>query len=253
MMMCKQILGVQKQTTNIGVLLELGRIPLHLFAIKFAIKNWERIRMGQGNEILIDSYKDSNVSWDACIKSVLEPNGMLNFYINNPENIYPFVYKKIFQTLCDNFHQTSLETIKEDTSKLRTYAMFKTDVGMEKYLTKIKNVSIRSHVTKFRLSNHRLPIETGRHNGVPREERLCMFCPENIENEFHFLYECSVLGHLRQRYLEPFITGISGFEFFPIDIKLCTLMTEMEYDTCKFIADGMDLRNFLASKPKTFD
>ena len=27
MMMCKQLLGVQKQTTNIGVLLELGRVP----------------------------------------------------------------------------------------------------------------------------------------------------------------------------------------------------------------------------------
>ena len=35
MMICKQILGVQKQTTNVGVLLEIGRIPL---------KNWERIR-----------------------------------------------------------------------------------------------------------------------------------------------------------------------------------------------------------------
>ena len=37
MMMCKHLLGVQKQTTNLGVLLELGRIPLHLFASKFAI------------------------------------------------------------------------------------------------------------------------------------------------------------------------------------------------------------------------
>ena len=39
MMMCKQILGVQKQTTNIGVLLELGRTPMYLYAAKFAVKN----------------------------------------------------------------------------------------------------------------------------------------------------------------------------------------------------------------------
>ena len=38
MMMCKQLLGVQKQTTNIGVLLELGRVPMQLFAVKLAIK-----------------------------------------------------------------------------------------------------------------------------------------------------------------------------------------------------------------------
>ena len=54
MMICKHLLGVQKQTTNVGVLLELGRIPLHLYASKFAVKNWERIRMGIGNVISLD-------------------------------------------------------------------------------------------------------------------------------------------------------------------------------------------------------
>ena len=43
-MVCKQILGVQKQTTNIGVLLELGRLPIKMFAIKSVIKNWERMK-----------------------------------------------------------------------------------------------------------------------------------------------------------------------------------------------------------------
>ena len=253
MMMCKQILGVQKQTTNIGVLLELGRIPLSLWALKFAVKNWERIRMGQGNEVLIDAYKDSEVSWDSTMRSVLESNGMMNFYINEPDSDYPFVYKKLFQQLIDNFHQTSFEDIKADNSKLRTYAIFKTDVGIEDYLTRIKNVSIRSHVTKLRLSNHRLAIETGRHNGVRREERFCSFCPESIEDEFHFIFECSVLGHLRQRHLEPLIGEIPGFEYFPNDIKLNTILSDIDFVTCKFIADGMELRNFLVSKPKIFD
>ena len=34
MSFCKQILGVQKQTTNDGVLLELGQFPLHVLAKK---------------------------------------------------------------------------------------------------------------------------------------------------------------------------------------------------------------------------
>ena len=45
MMMLKQLLGVQKQTSNIGVLIELGRTPLKSSATKFAVKNWERIRI----------------------------------------------------------------------------------------------------------------------------------------------------------------------------------------------------------------
>ena len=40
----KEILGVSKQTTNIGVLLELGKTTLDIDAIKLGIKNWERVR-----------------------------------------------------------------------------------------------------------------------------------------------------------------------------------------------------------------
>ena len=40
----KQILGVHKQTTNLGVLLELGRRTLDIECIKLAIKNRERVK-----------------------------------------------------------------------------------------------------------------------------------------------------------------------------------------------------------------
>ena len=36
---CKDLLGVQTQTPNFGVLLELGRVPLTIFGKKNAIKN----------------------------------------------------------------------------------------------------------------------------------------------------------------------------------------------------------------------
>ena len=39
----KQLLGVQTQTSNIGVLLETGRVPLMAYALKNCIKNWNRI------------------------------------------------------------------------------------------------------------------------------------------------------------------------------------------------------------------
>ena len=48
-MACKHILGVQKHTTNLGVLLELGRVPLQTYVIKAAIQNWVRIKSKQVN------------------------------------------------------------------------------------------------------------------------------------------------------------------------------------------------------------
>ena len=138
MAICKQILGVQTQTTNVGVLLEMGKCPLCLSAVKLAVKNWERIRLGKGNGILIDSYKEGNLSWDSYMRTVLESNGMLDFYINQPQCDYPFIYKRIFERMIDNFHQTSFESIRGESSKLRTYALFKSEIGFEKYLTDVK-------------------------------------------------------------------------------------------------------------------
>ena len=70
MMMCKQLLGVQKQTANIGVLLELGRVSMQLFAVKLAIKHWERIKQEKVNMLLILSYSDAmkeNLQWISTI------------------------------------------------------------------------------------------------------------------------------------------------------------------------------------------
>ena len=44
---CKDLLGVQKQTVNLGVYLELGRTPLNISGDKLCVKNWERIARGE--------------------------------------------------------------------------------------------------------------------------------------------------------------------------------------------------------------
>ena len=40
MTFCKTILGVQRQTSNIGTLLELGAVPIMFFGVKNCLKNW---------------------------------------------------------------------------------------------------------------------------------------------------------------------------------------------------------------------
>ena len=60
MKFCKELLGVQKQTTNVGVLLELGQIPLSIRGIKSALQNWVRICCDQKcNNLLQLSYENS--------------------------------------------------------------------------------------------------------------------------------------------------------------------------------------------------
>ena len=50
----------------IGLLLELGRIPLDIFARKSTTKNWERIKLKHSTGLLLASYNDAtleNLPW----------------------------------------------------------------------------------------------------------------------------------------------------------------------------------------------
>ena len=56
MRFCKDLLGVQRQTTNIRVLLDLGRVPIMLYGRKNCIKNWYRIHiLGRTNELVLST------------------------------------------------------------------------------------------------------------------------------------------------------------------------------------------------------
>ena len=72
---------------------------------------------------------------------------------------------------------------------------------MDEYLTNICNVKKRKILTKFRLSNHTLMIEKGRHFKLEIKERLCPLC-QTVEDEIHFLIDCETYEKPRKAILE---------------------------------------------------
>ena len=96
---CKQLLGVRKQTNTIGVLLELGMVPIEFHAKKIAVRNWERICEENCNQLLTAAYteaKTENLQWAETIKNVFSTNGMLDIYLSTTE---PSVATPINQTV----------------------------------------------------------------------------------------------------------------------------------------------------------
>ena len=73
-------------------------------------------------------------------------------------------------------------------------------------------------ITQFRISAHKLRIETGRFNNklkyVPPEQRLCEYCSMNkIEDEYHYLVECPLYKDNRSK-LFSYI--IEENKYFPV-------------------------------------
>ena len=88
---------------------------------------------------------------------------------------------------------------------------------LESYLT--LNLS-RSHKTtltlsKFRIGNHKLRIETGRHTKpkIPPQQRICKTC-NIMEDEIHFLVDCKLYSDIRNKYKLTKQTDIDSVDHF---------------------------------------
>ena len=71
-------------------------------------------------------------------------------------------------------------------------------------------------------SNHRLEIELGRRNSTPRNERVCRWCTshehtDEIENEQHFIYKCSLNTPARTILINKIIKLLSNYSLHPQD------------------------------------
>ena len=249
---CKQLLGVQKQTTTIGILLELGQISLSIDAKKMAIKNWGRIsnRVNCNNMVIL-SYENAlslNLTWPKKIKDSLSEIGMLENFLSKTVNIY----FKAFQRMKDIFHQNSFSQITDERSKLRTYGLVKSKIGFEEYLNEIHNINDRVAFTKFRLSNHHLRIEVGRHNKIPKHLRFCPFCPTLIEDEIHFLLECKMFQRQRDDFINIISDEVENFFNFNTNERFCILMSDhtISVHTAKYISRMLEVRSYLLKNHK---
>ena len=74
-------------------------------------------------------------------------------------------------------------------------------IETEKYLFRHLSIKQRSFYVKFRCGTFPINIELGRYRNpkIPLENRLCRVCNSNaVEDEKHFLLECSGYNMLRQ-------------------------------------------------------
>ena len=197
----KSILQVNSKTTNIAVLLELGRFPLQYQIAMAMIKYWVKVISSPENSLIREAYQmeresaNTHHNWVSSIHSLLTKFGFEEVLRNH--QIDQIHIADISLKIKDHFAQKINETLFNDNrqgnmkNKLRSYRLFKKELNYESYIDIIKNPYMRASLTQFRLSAHQLNIETGRHHKMALEKRICKCCKTNeIEDEMHFLFNC---------------------------------------------------------------
>ena len=83
-------------------------------------------------------------------------------------------------------------------NKLRTYKLFKTEYKVEEYEFKGRAVNQRSAMARFICRVAPLNLEIGCVLIIPVNERLCNFCPDQVEDESHVILICPLYRKIRE-------------------------------------------------------
>ena len=109
---------------------------------------------------------------------------------------------------------------------------------MENYLKTVP-FTLRKNLTKLRLSDHSLAIETGRYHQSDISKRLCELCDDNsIEDESHFISKCPFYKRERLQFMEK----INFLDLGSDDEKnLNFLMSCSDVDVCNTVCEFINL------------
>ena len=247
----RQILGVNKKSTNIAIMSEVGKYPICIRMYEQILKYW--IRVSTSDNILLhesyktnmENYKQGNQCWTKIVEFLRKTMAV---------TIMPTTDKKENTTLIKLFKaklRTHFNTwwknqaVPTGTSKLDFFYQFKKSFIYEPYLDNLPR-HLRSDITKFRISNHCLPIETQRYvkseKRKIRADRKCDICNlDECGDEPHYLLRCtnSEISHSRDNFINEIRSLNSQFSSFSRVniIDYCMSMTDPDVQgpTAKFI------------------
>ena len=254
---CKMLLHLPSKSSNSVLYGEIGAYPLYLDCISRMLKYWSFIENKSSNLVLkaaLDCSKEMHFkgtyTWFSFVKNIQAILGNCH----NPNNAPNLKHIKVMVKKLRYRYQKHWHSILNDSDtkqckskKLRTYRLFKTSFGRERYLSVVKNIEVRSCLSKFRLSAHNLMIEKGRHYNMKVDDRICKFCSLNaIEDEKHFVMHCHLYEGLRHKLMDTILTLCPHFNQLSSVDQFCWIMgnniDSIIHAVAEFIHKAMHLR-----------
>ena len=94
-------------------------------------------------------------------------------------------------------------------SRLNCYLTLNREYKLAEYLLSVRDTKQRWILTKYRLSDHQLAVETGRY----RQTWLCAHCSTgDVETEMHFLVHCEKFSSVRDFHYQEIAKKIPNLQ-----------------------------------------
>ena len=206
---CKRMLCVKTTTQNDFIYGELGRMPLSKLRMINIIKYWLKIVHGMKRlyvnvcyQLGLKNLNEKGITgWTKSVKELLMNCGFADVWYNQGVgNISLFV--SLFKIRIKDINFQEWHTRLENSTRASFYRVYKTTINLSPYLELVYVKSHREALCRLLTSSHILHVESGRWNRnptLPRERRYCYNCIDKIEDEFHFVFECTIYNLLRRQ------------------------------------------------------
>ena len=212
----RKFLKLHKSTSMCMLIGELGLKQIDEYIDNRMLNFWCNIATGDENKISTILYKwakslyDQNIFksvWLDKIKATLGSIGMSNCFDNITNMNNNWFKNTIKLKINDSYNQIWSAYVFNNSTCLNYRAMTERKF-LQDYLLKLPSQYMYA-MCKFKCANHRMPIVSGRHNGIPVDDRKCNLCDLNdhfnkIGDEFHYLFNCPFFREDRVKYLKRY-------------------------------------------------
>lgn len=255
---CKSILGTKRSSSNLAVRSELGRLPLESFISAQSIIYLARLYNENISPLLKEAFKLSQnldetgiFSWFTYAKKSANIMGIDLSQLENCKSTQELKsLRNIIKKNTDDYFRTltlnKIDNLDEE-NKIFLYKSIKSnDLTCEYYLSH-PNMAVRKNITKFRISDHPLFIETGRYHRpkILRHERLCKIC-KVLDDEGHFFFTCKINESIRKNLILNFSNDYNTFIDKNTTTKLDVILNPSSSKQIKavssFIEQSLELR-----------
>ncbi len=234
---------MHRHTTNNACRAELGKYPLIIKIQKRAIKFWKHLKLSDPQSYHYKALQYQEMSKESKPFLHLIQSFSPDASLTSTDALTHNIRTNQITAQIKQSYITHWQTQTQQQSKMQCYLSLKREYSMAEYLYTVSDKKLRSTLTRYRLSRHKLMIETGRHRQtwLPPEQRLCSHCDLNqMETELHFLTECSKYTDIRTVFYNKIQQIHPTFKTLPDQEKLAYLLGEHK-TCCVFAAQYVSL------------
>jgi hypothetical protein len=238
----KSLIGLKRSVSNDCLMSELCQKPLQYYWLRSAVRFWNGLEESNSKLLLAAAKADAHLArtCNSCwCGQLIEALGAMNAFPGQDlhsqfHSVFKFAvpdittaWRKQFACRWSDVNENPRDPDVPARQHCTYKTFFKRDVddsvrNLHPYLKDGLNLSpntVRS-MCRFRLSSHKLRVETGRYNNTPYAHRVCTRCDEDlVEDEQHVLFECHSFADLRDT---TFTNLYNDIAFGDVRALMCT-------------------------------